>query len=212
MKRRTVPLHWTMLAMISSIMAGCGTTVKELRRHPQQARLEEVLAVALPYTKYPDLHYWIRVTESTKTSIGLAVLPQRHIYLSESLIDQADEKMITALVVHGIAHHRLHHDTQRSALNVVQRAAFKAGGFFVPGLSQGYRVGGPLMEVALSAGQEPAADAKTVEYLKEMGRSEGDLLAALEFLVTHGYTEQVGRITLRREDFTNRIASLREHP
>ncbi len=211
MRIAAVSRHVGWLLMAGLALSGCGTTVKELRHHPQQARVEEILATVLPHTKFPNLHYWGRVAAPTKTSVGLAVLPQRHIYLSESLIEQADERILTALVAHGVAHHRLHHDIQRSALNMVQRAAFKAGGFFVPGLSQGHRIGGPLMEVALSAGQEPAADAKTVEYLKEMGRSAHDLLEALEFLVTHGYTEQVGHITLRREDFSNRIASLREH-
>ncbi|MBI4354361.1 MAG: hypothetical protein HY595_03910 [Candidatus Omnitrophica bacterium] len=211
MNGRAVRLHWTIAALIASLLAGCGTTVKELRHHPQQTHAEEMLAAVLPHTKFPNLHYWIRVAAPAKTSVGLAVLPQRHIYLSEPLITQADEGILTALVAHGVAHHRLHHDAQRNALNLVQRAAFKAGGFFVPGLSQGHRIGGPLMEVALSAGQEPAADTKTVEYLKEMGRSERDWLEALEFLVAHGYTEQVGRIIVQREDFANRIASLREH-
>ena len=195
-------------ALTALLISGCASTVKEIRHHPQQERLERILSTVLPYTDHPDIHYWVRVSEASKHPVGLAVLPQRHVYLTEPLVQQADDAILTALVAHGVAHHRLHHYAQRNAINVVQRAAFKAGGFFVPGLSQGHYLGGPLIEVALSAGQEPAADEKTVEYLKDMGRSEQDLLEALKFLVAHGYTEQVGGITLQREDFANRIASL----
>lgn len=195
------------------LLSGCASTVKEIRHHPQQERLDRILAAVLPHTSDPTIHYWLRVSEASSHPVGLAVLPQRHVYLAEPLAQEADDAILTALVAHGVAHHRLHHYAQRNAINVVQRAAFKAGGFFVPGLSHGHYLGGPLIEVALSAGQEPQADAKTVAYLRGMGRSPDDLLRALEFLVEHGYTERVGNVAVEREDFANRIASLRrQHP
>ena len=193
------------------LFSGCASTVKEIRHHPQQERLDRLLAAVVPHTSDPTIHYWLRVSEAATHPVGLAVLPQRHVYLAEPLVQQAGDAILTALVAHGVAHHRLHHYAQRNAIHFVQRSAFKAGGFFVPGLSHGHYLGGPLLEVALSAGQEPAADAKTVEYLNAMGRSGHDLLDALEWLVTQGYTEHVGHITLQREDFANRIASLRRH-
>ena len=195
--------------LISALISGCGTTAKEVRHHPYQARLERVLATVLPHTKYPERHYWIRVSEPMEHPVGLAVMPQRHIYLSESLIDQADEATLRALVVHGVAHHRLHHHGKRNILAFLQRIAFKIGGFFVPGLSYGHHLGGPLTEVPLSAGQERGADAKTATYLTRMGYPAQDWLRAMEFLVEHDYPEHVGRITTRGRGFTNRIGRLR---
>ena len=195
--------------LIGLVSSGCATSIKEMPHHPAQERLDRILATILPHTSHPDLHYWVRVSEPTEHPVGLAVLPQRHIYLSEPIVEQADETILTTLLTHGVAHHRLHHHGQRSILNVLQRIAFKVGGFFVPGLSHGHHIGGPLAEVALSGGQEPAADAKTITYLTRMGYSEQELRLALEFLAEHGYGERVGRVSVRGREFTNRIAKLR---
>lgn len=201
---------WCLLGLLTGgLLSGCGTTLKEIRHHPQQARLEQILATILPQTKHPERHYWIRVAEPTEHPIGLAVLPQRHIYVCASLMDEADEAILTALVAHGVAHHQLRHHRHRGVLLAIQQIAFKVGGFFVPGLSQGHYVGGPLAEVALSAGQEPKADAQTVTYLTRMGYAAEDLRRALEFLVEHEYAERVGRVTLRGRELTNRISALR---
>jgi len=194
------------------LISGCASTVKEIRRHPQQERLDRILAAVLPHTSDPTIHYWLRVSEASSHPVGLAALPQRHVYLAEPLVQEADEAILAALVAHGVAHHRLHHYAQRNAINVVQRGAFKAGGFFVPGLGHGHYLGGPLLEVALSAGQEPQADAKTVAYLRGMGYAQDDLLHALEWLETNGYSELVGHVRAQGADFTNRIDSLRRHP
>ena len=102
------------------LLSGCAAGGKEIRHHPKQTRLERILASVLPHTKYPDRQYWVRVAESAEHPVGLAVMQQRHIYLSESLIEQADDAVLTALVVHGVAHHRLHHLTKRSVLNTTQ--------------------------------------------------------------------------------------------
>ena len=214
-QRRSRAHRWTTAVAIglsASGLSGCATGLKELPYHPQQERLERTLVSVLPVTQHPDLHYWPRVCEPGKASVGLAVLPQRHIYLATSLIDQADDAVLTALIAHGVAHHQLHHAGQRTAVSWLEQAAFKAGGFFVPGLSYGYYIGGPITEVVLNAGQESQADAQTVAYLTRMGRSSQDLLRALEFLVAHGYSERVGRIILHKEDFTNRIADLQRRP
>ncbi len=202
---------WVVLA-VGLLCTGCGTKLKELRRHPQEERLERILATIVPHTKYPDRHYWVRVSETDKEHpVGLAVLPQRHIYITESLLEQADDVLVTTLVAHGLAHHRLHHQGKRSIGTVIQKLAFKAGGVFVPGLSQGSRIGGPLTEVALSAGQEPSADERTIQYLEALGYSVAELLNALEYLVDHGYAERVGRVSSRDRKFINRISELRQH-
>lgn len=202
-------MRWVNAVMVLGVLSGCAASVTEIRHHPQQDRLARIVEAVRPHTSHPEVHYWVRASHSPKQPIGLAVFPQRHVYVDESLIKEADDAILTALVVHGVAHHRLHHGGQRMMINLVQRGAFKAGGFFVPGLSHGHRLGGPLIEVMLNAGQEPQADEKTVEYLTEMGRSGQDWRRALEFLAEHGYAERVGNVMLQREDFTNRIAALR---
>jgi len=193
------------------LAGGCATTVTELRRHPEQQRLETILAQVLPHTSYPDLHYWVRVSEPLKHPVGLCVLPQRHIYLSEALLKEADETIVRSLLVHGVAHHRLHHHGQRSLFKLAQWAVFKVAGAFVPGVGYGRHVSDPLLEVPLSAGQERQADTKTVTYLARMGRPPEDFVRALEFLAERGYAERVGRVTSRREAFRNRIERLRRH-
>ena len=117
--------------------------------------------------------------------------------------------LLTALVTHGLAHHRLHHHVKRTVLTSFQRLAFKAGGFFVPGLGYGKYIGDPLAEVAMSAGQEPHADDRTIELLTSMGYTAQDFIRAIEFLVAHDYAERVGGITIREREFTNRLARLR---
>ena len=204
-------LRLCLLAVVAvGLLSGCGTTMQEVHHHPEQGRLEGLLAAILPHTKYPEQHYWVRVSATLKKHpAGLAIMGQRHIYVSESIVKEADDAILTALIAHGVAHYRLHHHGRRSIVDFFQRLVFKAGGVFVPGLSQGYRIGGPLVEVALSAGQEPSADRKTVTYLTAMGYSAQDLRRALEFLVEHGYTEHVGNIVIRDREFTNRINRLR---
>jgi len=190
-------------------LSGCATSLQEIQHHPQEERLERLLAQILPHTEHPEKHYWVRVSEPTTHQIGLTVLPHRHVYLSASLLEEADDVVVLALLAHGVAHHRLHHYTKRGALRTLQRAAFKAGGFFVPGLGHGHYVGDPLTEVVLSAGQEPSADSKTVTYLIAIGHSEQALIRALEFMMEHGYAERVGRIVTPSKDFASRIARLR---
>lgn len=175
-------------------LSGCGASLKELRHHPQQARLERLLADILPHTKYAEKHYWVRVAQPTKHRIGLTVLPHRHVYLSEDLLEALDDQMVTALLAHGVAHHRLHHYTRRGVVRMLSQAVFKAGGFFVPGLSHGHYVGDPIAEAAFSAGQEQEADEKAVLYLTRMGRSAQDLIQALRVLHDRGYAERVGRL------------------
>lgn len=202
------PAVWWLVGM-AAWLSGCAASVKEVRHHPQQERLERLLAEILPHTEYPEKHYWVRAAEPTKHRIGLTVLPHRHIYLSTELLDAADDDLVRALLAHGVAHHRLHHYTRRGGVRILSRLAFKMGGFFVPGLSHGHYAGDPIAEAAFSAGQEQEADKKTVEYLTRMGRSAQDLIQALEFLEAHGYAERVGRLVIPPHRFALRSSYLR---
>lgn len=196
------------LLALSLGLGGCAASVKEVRHHPQQERIERLLAEILPHTRYPEKHYWVRAAEPTRRRIGLTILPHRHIYLSTDLLDQADDELVRALLAHGVAHHRLHHHTRRGGARILSRLVFKVGGFFVPGLSHGHHAGDPIVEAAFSAGQEQEADKKTVEYLTRMGRSSHDLIQALEFLEAHGYAERVGRLVTPPHRFALRIQHL----
>ncbi len=197
------------LLLAALLGTGCAATVKELRRHPQQARLEQLLDTVLPHTNHPDKHYWVRVADPSKDRIGLAVLPQRHIYLAEPLVAAADDAILRALIAHAVAHHRLHHFTQRSVLNVMQRGAFKAGGVFVPGLGHGHHIGGPVSELLLGPRQEPSADDKTAEYLRRAGYSEEDFARALELLAEQDLAERIGRTASRNDTLKHRAARVR---
>ena len=99
----------TPVLCLALFAGGCGTTIKEIRHHAEQPRLERLLEKILPYTKEPNRHYWVRVSEPVEHPVGLCILPQRHIYISESLMDKADDTIILVLLTHGVAHHRLHH-------------------------------------------------------------------------------------------------------
>lgn len=79
----------------------------------------------------------------------VALFAQRHIYLAEPLVETADDAILRALIVHAVAHYRLHHYNQRGATGFLQQAAFKAGGSLVPGLSHAHYVGGPVTEQLL---------------------------------------------------------------
>ena len=192
------------------VLAGCATGTVEMRRHPDQARLERLLAAVLPHTDDPGQHYWVRVIEPAKHHVGLAILPQRHIVLSQPLLEQADDEILTALIAHGVAHHQLHHYGKRQVVETVQQVAFKVGGFFVPGLGYGKYATSPMTELALSAGQEPSADRGTVQSLTRMGLSSEVWIRTLEFLVEHGYAERVGRITMREEELLSRVTPWRK--
>jgi len=204
---RRAPLAALLLAAV--IVGGCAATAKELRRHPQQVRLERLLADVLPETKYPHKHYWVRVADPGKDRIGLAVLPQRHIYIAQSIADEADDALLRALIVHAVAHHRLHHYTQRGLADTAQQAAFKAGGQFVPGLSNAGRLGGPVAEYLMGPVHESRADRKTLVYLQRMGVPEADYARALELLADQGYAERIGRITSRAQSLRRRAAKVR---
>ncbi len=192
------------------LATGCSAALEEIHRHPQEARLEETLGRMKSVTSHPEKHYWARVVKPDKHTVGLGVQFQRHIYVSEPLAAQADDAMLAAILAHGLAHHRLHHMGQRSGILTFQKVAFKVGGTFVPGLGYGKYASEALSEVAMGSWQEPSADAKTVEYLSEMGLSGQAWLKALQYLKDQGYAEQVGRMTMRGEDFTGRIAKLQE--
>jgi hypothetical protein len=198
------------LLLAAALGAGCAATVKEIRRHPQQERLERLLSEVLPHTKYPDKHYWVRVADPSKDRIGLTVLPQRHIYLAESLVGEADDATLRALIVHAVAHHRLHHYNQRSIVGAAQRAAFKVGGSFVPGLSHGHHIGAPASEFLISPRQEASADAKTAVYLQRMGGSEADFARALDLLAERDLRERIGRTTSGGQTLRNRAARARK--
>ena len=197
------------LLLAALLGTGCAATVKEIRRHPQQARLEQLLDTVLPHTNSTDKHYWVRVADPSQDRIGLAVLPQRHIYLAEPLVEATDDAILRALIAHAVAHHRLHHYTQRSVLNVMQQAAFKAGGAFIPGLSHGHYIGEPVSELLLGPRQESSADDKTAEYLRRAGCPEEDFARALEFLAEQGFAERIGRTASRGGQLTRRAARVR---
>jgi hypothetical protein len=182
---------WVSLAL-AVLVCGCAPSMREIRKHPQQARLEALLTEVLPHTRYPDKHYWIRVAEVPKGKEGLGSYAQRHIYLAESVVKEADDDILRALIVHGVAHHRMHHFNQRGMAGFVQQAAFKAGGQFVPGLSNAHHIGGPVTEQLIGPRQEGGADRKTLEYLEEMGRPPEDFARALEFLAERNLAERVG--------------------
>ena len=192
------------------LLAGCGTGISEIYRHPNEPRLEAIRNRLAPVKSDPEAHYWVRVCDPTKQKVGLAVLFQRHIYIAQPIAKQADEKILTALVAHGMAHHRLHHLGKRSGVLTLQSVAFKIGGNFVPGLGYGKYATEPLSEVAMGSWQEMAADAKTVEYLKEIGYTGKEWLDALIYLQDQGYSERVSQLVMRGSDFTGRIAKLKK--
>lgn len=197
------------LLLTASLIGGCAATTKEIHNHPQQARLERLLAEALPKTKYPNKHYWVRVADPSKDRIGLAVLPQRHIYIAQSIVDEASDAQLRALIVHAVSHHRLHHFNQRGFANVLQKAAFKAGGQFVPGLSNAGHVGGPATEYLMGPTHESRADRKTLVYLQRMGVPVEDYALALELLADRNLAERIGRITSREKALKRRAARVR---
>jgi predicted Zn-dependent protease len=202
-----VPVPILLAALLA---AGCAAGLTEIRRHPQQERLEKLMSRLTPVTSQADLHYWLRVSKADKHNVGLGVLFQRHIYVSEPLAMQADDAMLAAMLSHGLAHHRLHHLGQRSGVLAFQKALFKVSGMLVPGLGYGKYAADPLSEVAMGSWQELAADVKTVEYLQEAGFSREDWARALQLFMDQGYAEQVGRATMRKGDFTQRIAELKK--
>lgn len=199
---------WWLVGLVVGL-SGCAASVNEVRHRPQEERLERLLAEILPHTKHPEKHYWVRVAEPTKHRIGLTVLPHRHIYLSAELLDQVDDDIVRALLAHGVAHHRLHHYTRRGGIRLLSQAAFKVGGFFVPGLSHGHHLADPIAEATFSIGQEQEADKKAALYLTRMGRSAQDLIQALEFLMAHGYAERVGRLIVPSDRLAPRLSSLK---
>jgi len=191
------------------LISGCsGASIHEVARDPQQDRMERLLIEILPYTNAPHKHYWVRVAEPTKHRVGLTVLHHRHIYLAKDLLEAADDGIVRALLANGVAHHRLKHHTTGDVRSMTQRAAFKVGGFFVPGLSHGYRITNPLGEAALRAGQERGADKQAVEYLMAAGYSKDDLIRAFQFMVDHDYAKRIGRIVLSSHELTRRIGYL----
>lgn len=197
------------LLLAAAIGGGCAATVKEVRHHPQQARLERLLAEVLPKTRYPYKHYWVRVADPSKDRVGLAVLPQRHIYIAQSIVDEADDAQLRALIVHAVSHHRLHHYTQRGMANMAQKAAFKAGGQFVPGLSNAGHVGGPVLEYMMGPTHESRADRKTLIYMHRMGVPAEDYARALELLADRDLAERIGIMTSRPAKLKRRAAKIR---
>ena len=197
------------LLCVAWLAAGCGASIHEIRRHPQQERLERLTGQVTPHTKYPEKHYWVRVSEPDAHHIGLTILPHRHIYLSSQLLEEADDDVVLVLLAHGIAHHRLHHHTTRGLARLFQRIVFKVAGAFVPGLSYGTYLGDPIAEAASGANQEAGADDKTAAYLARMGKPPETILRALEWMQTHGYRERVGRLVLSDHEWAPRLAHLR---
>ena len=207
---RKHPGYRTALVVCSCLLlAGCAT-IKTVRAHPQQDRLERLLAALQPHTQHPEAKTWVRILQPTKRQVDLWILQQRHIYLSEALVIHADDAVLTALLAHGIAHHDLAHHTRRGVVRGVQYVGFLIGGLFVPGLGLGWPVADQAMEGVMSAGQEFAADARTVMYLNALGSSIDDYAHALQFLATHAYSERTGGIMTTQEGFALRIATLRK--
>ncbi len=196
--------------LAACLTAGCAAAVPEIRRHAEQPRLERLLAEVLPHTDHPEKHYWVRVCDPSKDKIGLAVLPQRHIYVAEPLVAVADDAVLRALIAHAVAHHRLHHYNKRGAVELMQRAAFKAGGVFVPGLSHAHYVGGPVSEKLVGPGQESSADDQTLEYLSAMGAPADDFARALELMADRGYAERIGSTASRDQNLRKRAERARK--
>lgn len=204
---RSIPL----LAVLLTMVSGCaGLRVYTIPHDPQQARLERLLASIAPHTDHPEAHYWVRLLKPMKAPIGLWVLPQRHLYFAKSLVDRADDSVLTALLAHGIAHHELHHETKRGVIQSLQYVAFLIGGFFVPGLGFGWFAAEPAVEAGMGFAQEFSADPKTLGYLKPLGYSEEEYIRALEFLTAQHYFERAGKRAMIQRDFSRRIATLRK--
>lgn len=202
---RTVPL----LTLTVVLISGCAS-IQVVQHHPQQRRLEHLLARLSPHTANPQTHYWVRVLQPTDNSADLWILHDGHFYFSESLANQADDKIITALLAHGVAHYELHHHTKRGLVQSFGILASAVGGFFVPGLQAASLATTPATEGLMSAGQEFTADARTLTYLNSLGYSIDDYADALQFLVAHAYTERTGSIMTTQQGFSRRITALRE--
>ena len=190
------------------LMSGCAT-VQVIRSHPQQEHLERLVATILPHTGHPEVHYWVRIAKPTEDRVDLWVLPQQHIYLSDSLVQQADDRVLTALLAHGIAHHELGHHGKRNFIQTLQYWAFQIGGWFVPFLGFGTFAAMPVLEAGMSFTQEFSADAKAVTYLQPLGYSTEDYIRALQFLANHHRAERSGDLLTTQDEFSSRIAQLR---
>ena len=77
----------------------------------------DMAAAITPHTKHPDTYYWIRVLTPESHGADLWTFEQEHIYLSKRLVREADDKTLTALLAHGMAHVELGHRQKR---NIVQ--------------------------------------------------------------------------------------------
>ena len=105
--------HVVLVGLLSTSVAlsGCSAVaIHVVRDHPDQDRLERLVGKLLPHTDDPTRHYWVRVSRRTDDHVDLWVLRQRHIYVSDVLVQGADDTILTAILAHGIAHHeRKHH-------------------------------------------------------------------------------------------------------
>lgn len=199
------------VALSCLLATGCATAVRTIRADPQEERLERLLTTVTPHTDHPDAHYWVRVFQPPKRQrIDLWILHQRHIYLSEALLEQADDEVLTAILAHGIAHHELRHYAKRGIVQSLQYVAFLVGGVFVPGLSFGWFAADPIVEGVMSMGQEFTADAKTLTYLEKLDYSPEAYIRALEFLKTHDCVERTGGILTTQKGFSSRINAIRK--
>jgi Zn-dependent protease with chaperone function len=143
-------------------------------------------------------------------SPDLWILHDGHLYFSESLVNQADDKVLTALLAHGVAHYELRHHTKREVARGLGMMASAVGGVFLPGLQAAALVTDPAMERLMSAGQEFIADTRAVTYLNPLGHSIDNYVRALQFLAAHAQTERTGSIMTTQEGFSLRIATLRK--
>jgi len=189
-------------------LAGCAT-IRTVRDHPAQARLDRLAALVMRQTGHPNERCWVRALDS-KPFADLLVLQQRHVYLSEAVLAAADDRILGALLGHAVAHHELRHHGKRNIIQLVQYVAFQVAGAFVPGLGLGTFLVYPVVEQTVTLGQEFSADVKTMEILKPLEYSDEEYFSILEFLRAHHMTERVGGVFTKQEGFTSRIAALRK--
>lgn len=205
-----VRLVWMTLCCLA--ICGCGMTPKRASEvpHPQQSHVE-TLADRLMSQINTEEKCWVQILSLKKPKADLEVLAQWHVRLSERLVAEADDTVLTALLAHAIAHHELHHVRTGGIVDGVIGVASVIPALVSPVVGLVSLTVGEATSRAASSGigavQERRADGQAVVYLRSLGYSVDDYIRTLEFMDMHRFKEKTGRTTTKK--FSHRIRELR---
>ncbi|HWO41350.1 MAG TPA: M48 family metallopeptidase [Candidatus Eisenbacteria bacterium] len=191
------PASWTGGLLLSVILGGCVVSgagspspERQTQRAPTVRKLEAAQAERLYRIMVPLLRAMDNPKSPKHVKVGVIEDPQINaanagggqFYVTTGLLEKANDRHLTGIMAHEIAHDDLGHVAQLQILGAGLNVGIVLLEQLIPGSSLVTPIAGSLIARGYSRSEEYAADRHAVEILRRAGYSKDVMVDALTWV------------------------------